>query len=359
MSMNGMKRTMLGAGLISVASLAIAQEEVKGPKLSSEVRAAWRTTDNGLDKVDGYDPVRTSNFGVERLKLQLKGDLDESTDYRFRLDFSGAAAKVEYAYATWWVNKMIGVRLGLDKVQQGGIYNMTNGLYDLAKPIYAKAMPHDTYKPMLAVDVKVAGTVSVQLMDDVGSKVAKWHTVDQQPAVVVSYVGDFNGILPRVQVGSYDNNHSQYFSVGSAFKLAGAKAFVNYTMDNRSHKDSATAVDPKDKVDVLTSVELDAKYAVTKEIEPFLHVSMYDRVQEGTDKEINSITVSGTEQTLNWDDNGTVIGIGAFYNATAHASPFIGIDIQSGDFAENLDSTSTKVATQTEVAARLGMAAQF
>jgi hypothetical protein len=364
MSLSKVGMAFIGIGICSVGSLAMAADDAAGPKISSEIRASLKSSDNQLYKVDGgTTPVRTNNFGVDRLKLQLKGNVDESTDYRLRLDLNNpTAGLVDYAYGTWWATKQVGIRMGKDKVQQGGIFNMTNGVYDISAPIYAANQPHATYKPMLDVELKIAGTISLQLFDDQAPAAAQWHTADQQPAFAVAYIGDFSGSTPRLQFGSYDNNHSMYVSAGSGIKLAGIDGFVNYIYDRQSHKDSATSADPKDKYDVLTSIEVGAKYAVTKQIEPSLNVSVFDRKQDGTDSKVNSVTpatTAGAKPTVNWDDNGTVVTLAAFYHASAHAHPFFAYDMKSGKFAKNFVATSTIAETHTEMTTRLGMAVEF
>ena len=361
-----LRKVLLGLSVCSIGSLAMGAEEGSGPKISSEIRASLKSSDNNLSKVDGgTTPTRTNNIGLDRLKLQLKGNVDESTDYRLRLDLNSTNL-VDFGYGTWWMDKTCGIRVGKDKVQQGGFYNMTNGIYDTSAPVYSANQPHATYKPMIAMELKIAGTVSVQLFDDLdaANKTAapQWHTADTQPAFAVAYVGDFSGSTPRVQVGSYDNNHSMYVSVGSGIKIAGIDGFANYIFDRRSHKDPATLVDPKDKNDVLTSIEVGAKYAVTKQIEPSLNISMFDRKQAGTDSKVNSVTAAaaaGSKPTYNWDDNGTVVSLAAFYHASAHAHPFLAYDMKSGKFWKNFDATTAKEETHTEMTTRLGMAVEF
>jgi hypothetical protein len=365
MKMNCLNRTALGLCMIAASGIAQA-EDGAGPKISSEVRASVKYNNHGLEKVQGgHDPMATTTMSLERVKLQLKGQLDSETDYRLRLSVDKGA--LDYAYGTWWVSKMFGIRVGQDKVQQGGIYNMTNGLYDLSRPVYDLNKPFDaTTVPMVDFELKAGGDISLQFFDD-KSKYNQWHDAgeEQQPATAIAYSGNMNGIKPRVQVGAFDNNHSHWTSVGCGFDVAGADGYVNYIWDHRSHKDSTAADKPKDKYDVLSSIELDTKYKVSKAIEPFLHFSMFNRKQEGTDLKVNTSAVADGKVQRSWNDNGMLVGIGSFFHATEHAAPFVAIERLSGDFQklENVADTvvlnAAEKESRVEVTGRVGLAAEF
>lgn len=348
----------LGVGF---APVAFGQEDVtvktmaESAKVGAEFRAELNYDDHGLEKVTGYDPKATTAVQLQTLKLKLGGNINSNTEYKFRFNLlNPTTTPVDYGYATHWMGA-VGFSIGKMKVLQGGWDNMDNGFRDHIQGPYAKNLAFDKYEDMIALHLKAAGKVTLQLVNDVQGQ---WNTTEH-PTFIIGWQGEFGPISPIVDIGTYDNQKSNWVDVGVKGNFSGLKAGLDVKMDTITAKDTTTGK-AKESKDTATSYTLKAGYEIKDSAYPWIYVSMYDRKQDKNDAKINSITTDAAgKKTYSFDDNGMAWGVGADFLMLGKGwTPYAAIVSQGGKFAKD-DTDVTKEEDKSKMQVRLGMLGEF
>jgi len=389
----------VGFGLVANGAMA---QDAKGTnvsiggmssRLSIMYRGQLDHQDHGLLKEAGQansdKPVKTTNIELNDLKVGLAGKLSARSDYdtvlnmNFQNSSSSTHALIEKAVFNWWFIDMVGLTGGVDRINEGGWENKNHGYETMVlSPYTAAFLPlqtasHDSDKPVMALNVKAgdAGHVTLQLTDDtVDTSGEHFSTENKQPAMTLEYMGDFGGIMPLVQFGSYDANHSKYFDLGVGLNMMNMGLYFDFMNDNRAHK-----VPGKTLTDNMQTISLDLSYTLPGVAKPFLKYATYNNKQGvtagDTEAKANpSLAAIGGEVTAAggtmaqalaaaqssdaFSDNGSVWSIGSeFLMEGNHYRPFLAFVGRSGKFLKG--TTGTDSETKSDTSIKLGVLGNF
>ncbi len=369
---------------VSIAGLALANvalgaeganvtTDANSMKVGGEFRSELIYDDHGLEKATGFTPDKTTTIQVTNANIKMSGNVNKDTEYAFRfnlLDPQNTGGPLGYGYGTHWFSKMVGLSIGKMRVMQGGYDNIDSNYRSHTTSVLVAggnlAMPD--YTPMIELGLKVAGEIKLQLVNDVtvGGGTGEWNQ-SAHPTWVLGWMGQFGGIHPMIDIGSFDNNKSRWFDVGIKTSMAGLNATLDYYNQSRVHK-VADPTDPdknKEPADTLTSIALNVGYEVKGVMTPWLHFSTFDNKQ-ADDKDLgledgktNSNGKNAAGATVyNWDDNGTVIGVGADLAMMGKGwTPFVAITSTSGKFDKNggAAGTTPKEESKSNTQVKLGV----
>lgn len=206
------------------------------------------------------------------------------------------------------------------------------------------------YQTGIEFGLNLKGTLSLQLWNDVQNQ---WNkSVHLTP--VLDWRGDFNGLKPMVQIGSYDDNHSMFTNVGVKGTHSHMSFALDVLMNSISNKVLKTgSTDFESKPHTTTSIVALVEY-MHNSMTPYLYLSNYSKKQAVTDAKFNTGNWSGQS----WDDNGMLISLGSkFHSMGDNYTPYAAIDMLSGDFQNPTDVTKAESKSDTTV--RFGVTASF
>ena len=355
-------------------------------KLSTYYRSELNSDDHGFAKTDDNKPVKTTNISLNELKLGLDGQLTKESDYSVLLDLNFSAkarmagatvnpeSLIEVAQFNWWFTDMVGLGGGKMLINQGGWDAKRIDYSFLMSSAYTDGdMPFAGDAPAYALMVKAggAGTVTVQLTDDVTNcpdaaaakgkcsqarnAGARFNDENKQPAWNFEYAGDFGGIKPLLQYGSYDINHSKYFVLGFGYEGMGLEAYLDFIQDSVSYKGGAD----KKYTDTHSAYTLDVAYTIPKVARPFLKYSAFN-VKQATDADVAKMA---TETKVNsaagaFDDNNTSWALGSsFLMEGNHFRPYFALVNKSGKYAKS--TTDDTAESKSDMQIKLGVMGNF
>ncbi len=357
------------AGL-AVSGLALAQEGktvttgAESAKLGGEFRSELVYSDNGLMKQTGVTPEASTRIGVSTVNIKLDGKVNSKTDYQFRFNLlnPGARGPVDIAYGKHWFSNTIGFSIGRQKVIQGGFDNIEGGYRAHAVGIYASNLPFYEYEDMIGLHVKLAGDLTVQILNDrmIGEAgregSAQWNNTAHQ-TFAIGWTGAFGPLSPMVNIGSYDNNKSRWMDLGVKTSMNGLAASLDIYQNTWTNKVVA-AGKAEGKADVATAITLNLGYTIPGTATPFLYFSTYDNKQEGTDSKVNMTTAATATApaSMGWNDNGMVWAIGSDLHMMGNGwSPFVALVNRSGKWAD----AAGKEETKSEMMLKIGAHAEI
>jgi hypothetical protein len=355
---------------VSIAGLALAQvawaqggsatnvtTDANSMKVGGEFRSELIYDDHGFQKAEGFTPDKTTTIQVTNVNLKMAGNVNSNTEYAFRfnlLDPGQGSPLLQYGYGTHWFSKMVGFSIGRMKTMQGGYDNMDASYRSHTTAVLAGNLAFADYEDMIALTLKVAGEVKLQILNDhTVASGGEWNK-SAHPTWVLGWMGEFGGIHPMIDIGSYDNNKSRYFDVAIKTAMAGLNASLDYHNNNVVHKvmDGTKA---KEEADVRTAIALNVGYEVKGVATPWLHFSTFDNKQADNkdfameDRKVNGYDTDASGAKIpTWDDNGQVIGVGADLAMMGKGwNPFVALVIQSGKFDKNAGA-GAKVEEETK-----------
>lgn len=326
------------------------QTMAKSMHLGLEYRGGIVYDDNGLDKQEGVDASSETLVTLNVARLRLKGSLTDSAEYSIRYDL--LTSKVQYAKVTWWPTEMIGMTVGRDKTKQNG-WEAYNSVYaTLVGSHYSALTPFIGFADTISLHAKVAGMVTLQLLDDqvtddTTRPAGEFNKSKRQPAFILEWLGDMGGIKPLVQIGSYDLNHSMYFTLSGAMAMGGMDTSLTLVQDMRRSQD---ATDPKKELtDTYTSVVAEGSYVVGN-YRPFGKVTYMD-VKQDTNAKGNSVGVNSQgDPTMAFDDNGMIVNLGVFGPEQAKiVRPYIAMAYEAGTFYKLTAADKTEAKSKTSL----------
>jgi hypothetical protein len=368
---------------MALASSAFGADEVNvttgavSAKLGGEFRSELTYDDHGLDKAEGYDPDSTSSISVQAANIKLHGKINNETEFGFRFNLLGTSTPLDYGYGTHWYGKTVGVSFGKMKVLQGGWDNADLSYATHHFTAYRSGLVFEGYKPMIAVNAKVAGDITFQLFDDVTTAdQGEWNKTTH-PTWALGWAGSFGPIMPLVNLGSYDNNKSRWLDVGVKTEMNGLAASLDFFNRNHVHKyaDMADPEKNKEVADVGTGIALNVAYELKGTATPWFHFSTYD-VKQGTDDEaagapgedvkVNA-TCDGDAECMSWakamdpasdgnhmfNDNASSWGLGANINMLKNWTPYLAIVSRGGKFLKA--GTADEEESKSQMWVRLGV----
>lgn len=369
---------------MALASSAFGADEVNvttgaiSAKLGGEFRSELTYDNHGLDKAEGNDPDATSMISVQAANIKLHGKINNETDFGFRFNLLGNGAPLDYGYGTHWYGKTVGVSFGKMKVLQGGWDNADGSYATHTYTAYATGMVFSEYKPMIAVNAKVAGDITLQLFDDVTTADGGEWNKTKHPTWALGWAGSFGPIMPLVNLGSYDNNKSRWIDVGVKTSMNGLAASLDFFNRNHVHKypDPSDAEKNKEVADVGTGIALNVAYELKGTATPWFHFSTWD-VKQGSDDDLGledgktnaecsmvegdgaaecaamAAMVPGGDGNHLFNDNASSWGIGANINMLKNWTPYLAIVSRGGKFVKA--GTADEEESKSQMWVRLGV----
>jgi len=359
-------RPLVAAAAAALTSPAIAQDSPlttasQSTKLSVEFRSELKYSDQGLKKEDGADaPDKLTTLELQRVRVKMVGNVTPETEYKVRLNMlEPTKGVVDYASMTRWFSAF-GLGIGRQKVLQGGWDQADEGYRTHIIGAFKDNFAFSNYEDMISLHVKAAGKVTLQILNDVTTADdGEWNKT-AHPTWVIGWQGDFGGLNPLVQLGSYDNNKSNWLDLGFKTDIVGIKTNLDYMMHNRVHK-AAKVSDGKaaEVKDTATSITVRAAYEIKDTATPWLYVSTYDNKQGDDDKvapaskdvKFNSVTADASgKKTYHFDDNAMFYGLGADVPLGKNWTPYLAFVAKSGKFQKSpTDPDKTEAKTETHV----------
>jgi hypothetical protein len=340
--------------------------------VGGEFRSELNYNDKGLTKVKGYTPDAASNLKIDTVKLKLAGKLNDSTDFKFRFNLAGPKSSkdvgytpLDYGYGTHNIGKMFSFAIGKQKVLQGGWDQIDNSFKSHVQGVYADHFAVGKYEPMLTLNLKVAGNVALQVINDVyGAKVdgdKRWNK-KQKLTAVLGWVGDLGMVKPLLTIGSYDNQKSRWIDLGVKVSASALTATVDVKLDSIAGKGVDAALKAKELTDTATSITAKAAYDIKNAAAPWIYVSTYDKAQFKDDslgkKDLKVNDYDAATKTATLSDNALSWGVGADLNGFGKGwFPYLAVVGVSGKFTDASDAT--KEETRTETQFRIGAFAEI
>jgi hypothetical protein len=258
---------------------------------------------------------------------------------------------------------MMGMSVGRMTTAIGGWDNMDSGYKDHAQGWagYDSNLAFADYEDMIALHMAVAGKISLQLVNDkkADNEVATvednmmWNKTSH-PTYIISWQGQFGGIQPLVNIGSYDNNKSRWIDVGVKANMSGLAA----TLDIHSGSEVAKGTDADGKAEgwESTTMAITAKggYEIKGTATPWVYVSTWDRKQyEDKDAGLEDSKVNADGA---WDDNAMTYGLGADLHMMGKGwTPYVALVSRSGKFDKDPTPAEVEEESKSEMAIRLGV----
>jgi len=351
--------TLVGLGLTSAAMAAEAtplQTMTKSSKLKVEVRTELENNDHGELKTEDSTPSATTRMSLKAMKLGLSGDVNSKVKYKYRYNF--ATNRLDYGYVAGEMGP-VSLLVGQNKVLQGGWEQQENSTMLINKSTYNnKGMPLLGYQPMIQASMELAGTLALQVTNDQTAAKASWATgkeADKQPAMVLAWMGDFNGIMPLIQIGQYDYTHSRWIALGVKTSMKGLDARFDYIMDSQSEK-TPDGTNFKDEFNEVSTMTLYVGYEVKGTVKPYLSVSTYDVKQHTSDAKTNGIIDAA--EGANSADNAMDLSVGTHVMLWDESlMPYVAYVSKSGTFTKS--ATDDAEVTRTQSKMLLGVASIF
>ncbi len=334
----------------SEVSMANVQTLAKSMQLGLEYRAGIVYDDKGLDKQEGVDPSSETLVTLNVARLRLKGSLTDNAEYYFRYDMG--TNKMQFAKVTWWMTDLIGLTVGRDKAKQNGWETYNLGYATLVGSHYSALLPFSIFVDTVSLHAKVAGTLTLQLLDDQivddsQRPAGEFNKTRKQPAFVLEWLGEFGGIKPLVQIGSYDLNHSMYVTLSGAMSMGELDTSLTLVQDLRKSPDPT---DPKKELtDTYTSIAADGSYALGK-YRPFGKITYMD-VKQDTNAKGNSVGVNTQgDPTFAFDDNGIEVNLGVFGPEQGKiVRPYVAMAYEAGTFYKLTAADKTEGKSKTSL----------
>jgi hypothetical protein len=310
-------------------------------RASAYYRLELRRDDHGLEATEGYTPSGTTTIRVPDFKLGLDGELNRRLSYTILIDTVNQDT-LELGKVTWAVNPVLSVVLGVDYVNQGGFENKLEG-YDTIylSPYCERLMPLPGSAASFAVQAKVAGTVTMQLVEGKGTDAT--NDPAMQPAMTLEWLGGFGAVAPLVQFGVYNNGNSKYVAVGAQYASKTVQATFDYVMDFH-----ATKIADKRLETVYNNVVAEAWYKGFALAHPFVKFIAFaaaepeDSALGLEDVSYNSAVDADGRPVI--DDNANVLSFGARFpiGEADHLVPYAAMDLVTATFQDPADPKATE-----------------
>jgi hypothetical protein len=325
-------------------------------KASAYYRLELRHDDHGLESTEGYDATPTTTIKAPDFKLGLDGELNHRLGYSILIDTVNDDT-LEVGKVIWAFNPLLTFILGVDYVNQGGFENKLEGYNTIyLSPYCDHLLPLPGSAPAFAVQAKVAGTVTMQLVED--EPTPDSQDPPMQPAMTLEWLGSFGDLAPLAQLGVYGNGNSKYVAFGASYATKTLQATFDYVMDFHAVRYGAGA-DTKRLETVYNNIVVEGWYMGLAAAEPFVKVVAF-AAAEPDDKDLGLEDVSynsgvDAEGRPVLGDNANVISFGARFPVESDdLVPYAAMDLVTASFQDPTDPTATE--DRGEIVMQLGVA---
>ncbi|HYX38394.1 MAG TPA: hypothetical protein VE954_35270 [Oligoflexus sp.] len=375
---------------LSVVGIALTTQLDAAPtdvEIGSEYQINVISTNDGLNDKDLGKQSDTTTFNLKGAKVVFRGKLSDQISWTALYKLK--EGELERFYLTNKVNDDLDVTIGKQKIKTYGLHRRLTS--STTTPVIGAYLDLNPLKDKVALDItyKLAGTVSLQLVDDYSNcsdrttstnnpttnqvttstttSCTSWNsgssagivtnskekqTNQKQPAVALEWYGAFGELSPLVQYALYDLGKSSTLSAGLRYKSEGLDSYIDYTIDTRNNK----GVDPADPTrsveeeNVFTGLVAYAEYKIDN-YTPFLHVSTLktDPYEADGLTEVRKVGLEANSQGK-LDKNETTLAIGTHFDHWGtFYRPFVDVTVSTGEFVDPADTATKKDLSRTDL----------
>lgn len=344
----------------------------EGPKMGGLFRGEFNYNSNQSAEPLGAKSGSSSTMTQQAYaNFIMKGDLSDKVKLDSEVQFiaTGGALPVQCmgtpirtAQVTWWHSEMFSVAFGCAKSRSGGwdfasyneassirAFNPANSI-SAGNPAFSYVPGEAAFNPAIELGLHMFGDLTLQIHNDgtPGTGGTGWNTRKRQ-TWSVEWKGEMMGIHPLIQYGAYDDGHSNHFNVGLMLDFADVGFAIDYMMVANSEK-IADGTKSKSKIDNGNRLSTEISYDVKGMMRPSLYYSNYLNKVNSTTGDAGANAGPGV-----WNHEGQVISLSvAATGLSAHYSPYIAVDQQSGRFLVGANKK-----TRSDLIVRVGTTANF
>lgn len=364
------------ASFLSVSGLAGAEENQTKLQVAAydatvgvQFRSALFSLDHGFEKTENKTPVRTHRNELQLLRVTMDFT-GVKTDGKFELDLTraGSQSLVRKAYLEYHINPIISVRAGRDELLLGGweqkepaSENVVPSNYLARRGQYGGAPFSDSAPAIMAVfNLSDSGTLLFQAIDDVSSEekrdAGRFNNNADQPAFLMQYTPSGGPVIPIVQAGTYDINHSKYAQAGLRADLGPCHSTFDYVLDMREIKG---ADDDSNFIQRINSAVFYLSYDFRNAMRPFVKASFFEARPEGEVLPANPVVTSCSgDQCLT--NNAREYTAGAWFaTPVSQITPFFAYTLRTGVFSRSLVEGALPDNLKRESVAQLGLSGRL
>lgn len=372
----------LSSIIIGLSGLSLASH---GHAAAPEVEIGGEYQVNATYSNDGLnDPndVKKSELNLKGAKINLRGKLSDQITWNVL--FKAKESELERFWLTNKINDNLDVSIGKQKIKTYGLHRKLSS--STTTPVTAAYLANNPLTDKTALDItyKLAGTISLQLVEDYNkcadkttsvadvstgaitttttSSCTSWNTagVQKQPALSFEWYGAFGEFSPLVQYSVYDLGKSNAASVGLRFKSDKIDSYFDYTVDTRTNKGGLLAATGKyeEQKNTYNGLVVYGEYKLGA-FTPFLHFSSLntDPFTAATATEADKVKAE-SNSAGKLDKNESTLAVGThFENWGTYYRPFVHVALNSGHFVDPNDSTKKKDLSKTDLV--LGLIGKF
>lgn len=329
-------------------------------KLSFKFRFQITNNNNLVLDSETNKAIETSLMDFKVVKFGYRKKLSQRTDIELELNLTEARTEnfVETLKIEFRPIRMMQVKAGLGRILEGGYEHINNDYsLNLISLYVAEHMPFTSgFGPVVEFHTKAFGDLTLQITKDVTNVSEDENTngfpyfsnQQKQPAAIVQWLGKFGRIIPLLQLGTYDINHSSFGCFGASFQLANLKATFDHTIDNRNEKVVVVTEDlpiPLNHRYLNSSFKI--SYKLKDKITPFLRYNQFEVVQP-TDTALNRSDRKGNSNLTTWDDNQVSWQVGVTADKWGKGfRPYLAAGQTSGTFLTPNGENETEEKTNT------------
>ena len=315
-------------------------------------------------------------LGAFHLDLDATTRADVTGHFRARFDDRAAnqSLSIDRASVTWKTDGILSFGAGRDTVEAGGFEFIREPELRVSASPYWSSTRLAAFKEVadqlsVQFDLGDAGTLRVQFLDDYAKPEAvmdasgpprSYNRFNMQPAAIIAYQGSAGAVVPLLQLGTYDLNHSKFVVAALKFNLAELSLEIDHTYDMRD-----VMLDSGSSVNHISNTRFIAEYMFRNAMQPFITLGRLAVREDGDPIFGNSPPVSGgSGPSGNADDllsdNGREITAGIWFATPVNdLRPFLCFQYKDGDFLMDGKNLAGQTEKRDQRVGRAGLAYRF
>ena len=323
-----------------------------------------------IDKSFGDNTGRTVQIKMNDLNLNLLTH-QQATAFKAQFNLLNLASKksiIQIAKATYTPSNWASFFIGIDHPNIAGFsvknYDYSTIISSSYVELSDELLPFALYTPQLGAvfNLNYNTQITAQFLNDVDREVAFYRQEKLQPAFAVEYLGIFGPIRTIAQVGTYDLNHSKFYSLSIGMNTEQLKFYFDYHIDLRANHDQSDS----EYIDRLRMAGFNAAYTWPKVLTYCFSIYDYRRRQFPNDINANEyIDEASNATSYNYNeipkmlDNNLSWGTSLFGEFISPMwRPYIAYHATGGRFKRISDDTP-HVFSKSDLIFKLGMLGEF
>ena len=375
--------TKLGVLFVMLASPALAGV-ASAPtdvflRASGGARAEMVMDDHGFFVSPGEpQPGMDSKVRMGAFHLDLDATSRADVTGRFRARFGESAANqslsIDRASVIWKTAGILSFGVGRNAVEAGGFELTREPELRLSTSPYWASSRLAAFKEVadqvsIQFDLADAGMLRVQLLDDFAKPEAvmdasgpprSYNRFNMQPAAIIAYQGSEGAVVPLIQLGTYDLNHSKFVVGAVKFNLAELSLEVDHTYDMRD-----VMSDSGSSINHISNTRFTAEYLFRNAMQPFITLGRLAVREDGDPISGNAPpALGGSGPAANEDDvlsdNGREVTAGIWFaTPVTDLRPFLSFQYKDGEFLTDRKNLASETERRDQRVGRAGLAYRF